>query len=402
MGSQNDKIGNFGAVLDKDEYLDFLVELLNTPSYTGLSKQEHAVATKLHDKFKKDGIDSFLQEVYPGRPNVVGILDGGLPGPNIVFNAHIDTIPPANDEQGKFSAKIYDERIYGLGAVDDKGPACAMALSLVVLKRLDIKFKGKIIFAGVVDEEYGNGGSKKLVETYSNIDYAIIGEPTGLNIAVAHKGIEWINVLVKGKSVHSSVPEFGINAISKMIKLISLVQQDLIPCVSKHSHPLLGPSLLNLGLIKGGTQPNQIASQCLLKIERRYNPDEILQQVYKEIQDIIEKCKASDPELSVIVSPDHYSQDNIKGPFSISPNHILVNGIKDITKKAGLKSEVIGVPYGTDAPIFAKANIPTLLFAPGEISEAHSANESMEIKEFRQGILAYSIIAANLGNYITK
>lgn len=384
------------SVLHEEDVAHLLSDLVRTPSYTGLPNQELAVAAKIRDVLMEAGIHSELQEVSPGRPNVIGILDGGLPGSTIVYNAHIDTIPPVT--QGMLAGEIRDGRVYGLGATDDKGGACAMLLSLVALRHLKWRFKGRLIFAGVVDEEYKNSGTAKFVETHPDIDFAIVGEPTALDVGVVHRGMEWIDIAVTGKSVHSSRPQDGVNAISKMVDIIVRIRQDLEPCLAERRYPLLGPSLLNLGVIRGGTQPNQIAPDCLLQIERRYNPDETLEQVYQEIEDVLDACRMRDPQLRVTARPAAYSKGSKKGPFSIASDHPLVSAVLEGANAIGMNPRVIGVQYSSDAPLFTSAGIPTVLFGPGDISQAHSAGESIAVLDVVRGAAAYAAIAVTLGS----
>jgi succinyl-diaminopimelate desuccinylase len=198
-------------------------QLVRIESYFGVPNVETAVAKYISSFLKAEAIDSEIKEIFDGRSNVYGSLLGQKTGPTLLFCGHIDTVPPNNMEIEPFNAYIEDGKIYGRGAADMKGGVAAMLLAMAAIKRAGVKLKGAIKFAGVVGEESPNTseGARALVAEGKVADMAIVGEATNLDIAAAHKGMEWLKVEVKGKAAHGSVPDKGVNAIVKAAQIFA-------------------------------------------------------------------------------------------------------------------------------------------------------------------------------------
>lgn len=367
------------AAIDRGELTDFLQKAVQIPSHVEYPGQEKEIAQFIHQKLVAEGIDARLEEVVDGRPNVVAVLKGQGTGKSVTYNGHMDSIPPF-DMPDAFSGKIVGDRIYGRGVCDQKAGIVSMAYALVALKRSGLPLPGDVVLAAVVGEEYESCGTQHFVKHGPKTDFGVVSEPTGLGIGIAHKGIEWMSVRIPGRSIHSSVSEKGVNAIKRANQLMNLITQALEARLQSRLHPLVGKSLVNLGRIVGGEQPNVVPGECELQLERRYLPGESLDSVYAELQELVDRCQLPDyPELNLEMSTMPYSKRCARVPLDTPADSPIVSALKAAGDRVGQSLEVVGLPYWCDAAVMARAGIPTVVFGPGDISQAHSANENASL-----------------------
>jgi len=214
-----------------------------------------------------------------------------------MFNGHMDTVPPYNMVIEPFGAEVKDGYIWGRRTSDMKGPIASMLIAMLAIKRSNYKMKGNIIFTGVLGEEEQSDGTEALVKSGIKADGAIVGEPSNYEYALGHRGLEWIEIKIKGKAAHGGVPHLGINAISKAAKLITRIEEKLMPKLEERYNEFMGPSILNFGRIEGGSQPSTVADSCSIQIDRRYIPGESVESVFNELQEIIDEIKHEDPQF---------------------------------------------------------------------------------------------------------
>lgn len=366
---------------DPGELTDLLRQMIKIPSHRGYPDEEREVAEFVFSFLEKAGLTPRLEVVRDRRPNVVCELEGEGTGPALLLNGHLDTIPPYDMGADAYSGRIDGDRIFGRGAADMKAGVAAMAYSLALLTRRGLRPKGKVVFAGVVGEEYEGSGTRYFVSQHGRIDMAIIGEPTKLQIGVAHKGIEWMEVVFSGRSVHSSRPEEGVNAIYAAAEFVQAVRTRLQPRLDAKAHPLLGPSLVNIGVIHGGVQPNVVPAECRVQVERRWNPGESLDGLYDEVTEIAQDV-GSRLHAGVQVVRTPYSRECERPPLDTPADHPLVRGIRR-SQVAWKRPEgrPVGLGMCTDGPTLARAGIPTVVFGPGDARNAHSATEHVEIDD---------------------
>ena len=270
-----------------------------------------------------------------------------------------------------------------------------------LLHDLKVPLKGDVIFTGVINEEGGSEGTEYLVRHGPYADRCVVGEPTGLEIHAGHRGLEWLEFEFIGKAAHGGASHKGINAISKAAKFIRRLEAKLMPELAKRVHPLIGPAVMNFGVIQGGTQPSSVADRCILQCDRRWVPMEELDQVLGEYQAIIRELEAEDPDFkcnmtrmgSNIVTMDHV-------PMEIAVDDFLVTDLKDIlTDLSGAEPPISASGGWTDASLISNfAHIPTVVFGPGDLSVAHSRCEYIPVEELRIGTLAYALLAAAICN----
>ena len=381
--------------MSEQELVDLVRDLIRIPSHAEAKGQENKIAHFLADKLEKEDVDVRLQEVEDDRFNVIGTIKGAGKGRSLILNGHLDTVPPSPQIIDPYHPRVRDGKLYGKGVADMKGAIGAMAYSLIVMKRSDITLDGDLTFTGVIGEESpGHGGTGYLVEYGPKADMAIVGEPTDLKIVVAHKGVDRIKISIKGKAAHSSTPQRGVNAISKTAKFIRVVEEDLIPELNKRKHNLLGSPTINIGLIKGGMNPNTVPDNCVVQIDRRWIPGESPSTIMREFEDILNHLKGSDPEFKAELERMEYLKEIPHGPLETPEDHHIVRALKKSLRKMGLSPEISGISGWTDAALLSsQAKIPTVVFGPGNLAQAHSDVEFISIDSLLTATKIYILTA---------
>ena len=283
-------------------------DLVKIPSCSQTRVRENDVSAYLYQLLNNEGIAAEVTEALPGRFNVTGILQGSGGGRSLMLCGHMDTVP-AYDMQDPHSGLVENGVLHGRGACDMKGPLAAMLAAFIAIKRSNIRLKGDLIFAAVIDEEEMGKGVDYLALHGPFADGAVIGEPTSLRLALGHKGLEWIRVEVFGKKVHGGKMEEGINAIAMAGRLIGAIEQQYAPMIRERVHPLLGHPTINIGRIEGGDQPSTVPGSCTLEIDRRWIPGESLEQVYQELWDIILDLQQHDPRFKAEIKGYYPAED---------------------------------------------------------------------------------------------
>ena len=372
---------------NKSELIDLIRELVKIPSYYTVPGGETKVAQRILEIALAEGLDGRLEEVTPGRSNVEIILEGEEEGKTILFCGHLDTVGIEGMDIEPLTAYEEDGKLWGRGTVDMKGGLASMFYSLIYLKRNKIKIKGKIILIGTVGEECpkNSDGAYMLRKRGKFADLAIIGEATNLNIAVAHKGTMSLEVEIKGKAAHSSNPKIGDNAIYKAVELIYLIKNDLIPKLEKKVHKLCGEATLNVGMITGGVQNNIVPDSCTFSLNRRYIPGETEEGIIWEIEELWSRLPYNKEDMSIRTLEE--TENRI--PLETSENEPFIADLLAAAQEAGVVSKIYGANYWTDGAHLGISGIPTVVFGPGDIKEAHAAIEFIDVKQVFQGTEIY-------------
>jgi len=281
------------------------------------------------------------------------------------------------------------------------GALAGMMVAMRLLRDLHVHLRGDLIFSGVINEEDRSEGTEFLVRNGPHADRCVVGEPTGLAIMAGHRGLEWLEFEFIGKAAHGGTPEKGVNAISMAAKFITRVEEKLLPELAKRVHPIIGPAVMNFGVIKGGTQPSTVADRCVVQIDRRWVPMEKLDRVLGEYQEILAELKQEDPRFNCTMTrmeSNMATMDHM--PVDIPLNDPLVLDLKASLIELGISEPRIGAFGGwTDASLIGNfAHIPTLIFGPGDLSVAHSRCEYVPVEELRRAVLSYALLAAALCN----
>jgi len=372
-------------------------DLVKIPSYSFMENQEKEVAKHIYNLFEEEGIEVSLDEVTPGRPNVVAKLKGTGGGPSLMFLGHTDTVPLYDMEDG-LSGIIEDGQLRGRGACDMKGQIAAMIAAMIALKKAEVPLKGDLYFAGVIDEERTGLGVDYIVKNGPIADATIVGEATNLKVARGQKGLEWIEIIVLGKKVHASSKAEGINAIEMAARLVQKIYSDLVPRLEERVHEVLGPPTINVGTIQGGDQPSTIPGECTIRLDRRCVPGETIAQVYEELNQLVEELHEEDPGFQAQVKDMFDGELTPHLPYYLEEDEPIIQAVKNVlsnSKSDGLKEDWLTVMYAwTDAGILANyTSSKCIVFGPGELTTAHSPLECIQGIELLKGAYLYGEIA---------
>ncbi|HEV8632326.1 MAG TPA: M20/M25/M40 family metallo-hydrolase [Thermoanaerobaculia bacterium] len=385
-------------------------ELVRIPSHPGVARQEEAVARRLADWLAEQGVAARLDEVAPGRPNViarVGDEDGR--GRTLMLCGHTDTVPlNAADPGHAFRGEIRDGRLLGRGAADMKGPVAAMAAALVALDGVIDEIGAAVVLAAVVDEEMESLGAEALARALQRdepgvrADVAVVGEPTGNRVALGHKGLEWLAVELHGRAAHGGTPERGVNAILAAARFVALVEERLLPSLLSRAHPLLGPPTLNLGTIRGGDQPSTVAASCVLTLDRRSVPGESFDSLSGELEALLAEVERAMPGLRTRLR-------RVDGGMATMEHVALVTAADHPLARAAFAARAfvlgeqvatqqpIAFPAWTDGALLARfGGLPTIVLGPGDLADAHSPRESIAVAELETAARLYAALALEL------
>jgi acetylornithine deacetylase/succinyl-diaminopimelate desuccinylase family protein len=342
------------------------------PSLVPGAAGEGPIADFIESHLRRLGLDVEKQDAAPGRPNVVGVLEGSKPGPSLMFCGHIDTVG-VSGMAAPFDPAERDGRIYGRGSQDMKGGVAAMIDAVRVAR--DRGFSaGRLIIAAVVDEEFGSIGADALVTAWS-ADSAIVTEPTDLQIGIAHKGFAWAAVETHGRAAHGSRPREGRDAILMMGRALQRFEQLDRVLQAGRSHPLLGTASLHASIIEGGRELSSYPALCRLKLERRTLPGEDGETLRQEIQEILTTLAQEDPEFSAAMELMF-----ARPAYEIPADAALPEALSAAARRSGVRAPTVGMSFWTDAAVLGRAGIPSVLFGPGGAG-LHSAEEFVTVAE---------------------
>ena len=380
------------------DVIQTLSDLVSLPSVNPMGRAadgpeyfEYRVTEYLEKLFGKLGVPFARQSVAPKRDNIIARIDGDKPpdqgGKLVMFEAHQDTVPVAGMTIEPWTPSVRDDRLYGRGACDIKGGMAAMLAAVARLADVRPDDMPTIIMACTVNEEHGYSGATELAKLWRQPgaiiprmpDAAVVAEPTQLQVVVAHKGcIRW-RCHAGGRATHSSQPHLGDSAIFKMARALEALeryQRDVVPTLA--SHPLCGHPTLNVGTIVGGLSVNTVPDSCTIEIDRRVVPGEDPEFAYRHAIDFLADATDHDPAIT------HDKTFLFGYGLSDKNNGPLAKSMLAAARRADVASEAIGVPYGTDAAVFGAAGVPCVVFGPGSIDQAHTADEWVPINQVQQ------------------
>ena len=342
------------------------------PSLVPGAAGEAGVADAIDAHMRAIGLDVERQDVAPGRPNVIGVLEGAERGRTLMFCGHIDTVGVTGMES-PFTPVVRGGRLYGRGSQDMKGGVAAMIDAARVARASGFR-KGRLVIAAVVDEEYASLGADALVREWK-ADAAIVTEPTDLQIGVAHKGFAWAAVETRGRAAHGSRPHEGRDAILRMGRVLSRLERVDRELQSRTPHRLLGTGSLHASIIEGGHELSSYPDSCRLQLERRTVPGETVETFAREMADLLGSLCEEDPELEASMKV-MFS----RSPYELESTHELPRALLAAATSAGATSATVGMSFWTDAAILGEAGIPSVLFGPGGAG-LHSLEEYVRIDE---------------------
>jgi len=367
---------------------------------------EKNVANFLASVAAKAGLEVEFQKVFAVRGHVRALESGDmsphsqmeranlivrlLPRNKIrqtmLLAPHLDTV---DADESQFIPRRKNGRLHGRGACDTKGSVAAMLTALCELAKAKSRpNETEIIFAGLIDEEQAQAGSRALVRQASRLfpffgkvedrqdacpTLAIVGEPTRLQVVTAHKGSLWLRLETLGRAAHGATPQLGQNAVHDMARIVDALETEYAARLRKRKHPLLGMATVNVGTICGGAQPNIVPDRCVISIDRRTLPGETETGVRREIATFLNAKNLSVKISSTKLAPAL--------PLETDPMLPLV---RRFLWSVG-QSKPAGVDFFCDAAVLAGAGIPSVVFGPGDIAQAHTADEWVSLASLERG-----------------
>jgi acetylornithine deacetylase/succinyl-diaminopimelate desuccinylase-like protein len=349
---------------------------------------EKRVADFLATVAARAGLEVEFQKVLPGRSNVIArLLPRNKIRQTILLAPHLDTVG-ADDSQ--FVPRRKNGRLYGRGACDTKGSVAAMLTALCELANTKSRpSETEIVFAGLVDEENAQAGSRALVGQASRLSLtfgkngdrqdacptvlAIVGEPTRLQVVTAHKGSIWLELETRGKAAHGATPQLGQNAVHEMARIVDALETDYAARLHRRRHLLLGTATVNVGMISGGAQPNIVPDRCVITIDRRALPGETETSVRREIAALLRAKRLTAKISSTKLAPCLPLETNPKLPL-----------VRRFLRSVG-QIRPAGVDFFCDAAVLSRGGIPSVVFGPGDIAQAHTADEWISLDSLERG-----------------
>ena len=363
--------------IDHDYARETLVRLVRTnsvnPTLAPGAPGEREIAEWIAGSLRAVGLSAEIFEPAPGRTSVLGRLAGSGGGRSLMLNAHCDTVDVGGMAE-PFSGAIRDGKVYGRGACDMKGSLAASMAAVKALVDAGARLRGDVLLAAVADEEYGSLGTSDLIQRVK-VDGAIVTEPTGLEVCLAHKGYLWIEVEIAGRAAHGSKFELGIDANMKMghfLSRLSVLERELR---ARPPHPLVGPPSLHAALLSGGTGLSTYAPSSTVRIERRTVPRETEARAVAEIQAIVDRLAAEDPDFRAAVRPFF-----ARHPFEVAPDAPIVCALdRAATAVLGRPARHIGDTPWMDAALLQAAGVETVVCGAAGAG-AHADVEWVELE----------------------
>ena len=318
------------------------------------------------------GLEIEFQKVLPGRSNVIARLrPRNKIRRTILLAPHLDTV---GADGTRFIPQRKNGRLHGRGACDTKGSVAAMLAALCELANSKSRpLETEIVFAGLIDEEHMQAGSRALAAGGFKADLAIVGEPTKLQVVTAHKGSLWLELATHGRAAHGATPQLGKNAVHEMARVVDALETDYAAQLWRRKHKLLGAGTVNVGKISGGTQPNIVPESCTISIDRRTLPGETDASVRREITTLLRAKKLNVKISSTKLAPCLPLETDAKLPL-----------VQQFLRSAN-QTKPVGVDYFCDAAVLSAAGIPSVVFGPGDIAQAHTADEWISLASLERG-----------------
>ena len=383
-----------------DEVTRLLSELVAIPSVNPMGRPiagegflEGRLTDYLEDWFRKQGVSCRRDPIQPGRDNILAWYEAPSPRRTILFDVHQDTVPTDGMTIAPFEPRVAEGRLSGRGSCDVKGSMAAMLAAFARLVRERPNGSASVLLACTVDEEFTHTGSSRLAETDHGAELAIVAEPTLLNLVHCHKGALRWKIRTRGLACHSSTPHRGVNAIYRMGRVLDALETYAAKLARSTPHPILGPPSLSVGRIEGGQSVNIVPDWCEIEVDRRLIPGEDPLRTRDELREVLSE------RLGPLIEEIEFGQPWVNMP-ALSPGASeWLEPLGDaIAIATGRRPEVMGVPFGTDAGPLNAAGTPCVVFGPGDIAQAHTKDEWIELDQVRLAAEAYYQIALACGS----
>ncbi|MBP7247667.1 MAG: M20/M25/M40 family metallo-hydrolase [Negativicutes bacterium] len=385
-----------------DKYFDAIVqtasEMIQIPSKSG---EEKAMADYTIQKMKDLGYDEVTVDDYG---NVIGLMKGQGGGKSLMFNCHLDIVDEGPHENWKyppFSGAIAEGAIWGRGASDTKGTFAIHLYLPHILKQEGLMTKGDIYVVGVVHEEDAGFGSMMMAEYGFHTDYAVVGEASENDLAIACRGRVGIEVTISGKSCHASVPHEGVNPFSFLGGFLLGLNDYKVSKNPKYGQSLI--SATRISSSEPGT--NVVPNSIRVSLDYRSVPGETNDQVIAQLNEIAARCAV--PGITVEIQPAYIpiscytgaTGNGIMGepPYSIDEDSETVTVAKAALENVfGRTIKTKPWAFATDSGHFSQLGIHVLGFSPAEIKKCHTVGDNIQLDMLKEGIAGNLALAKAL------
>ena len=385
----------------KDEVVELLCDLMRFPSTRG---NEGPVSRYLRDRMAEltdvcevvpiseriveDPEYSFPLEgiTYGDRPNVRLVKRGTGDGKSLLFNTHMDVVPPSQMQEHPFDPQVKEGIVFGRGACDAKGQIATLYLVLRALDDLRIALKGDAIFHFVIEEECGGNGTLAFIRDADRADAAVVLEPTGMTCLPSVRGAVWFEVTCTGRSGHSGQAGATVSALKEAISAIHILEgyharllaaSKGIPLFDRFENPMP----ITFGTMEAGDWPATAPQKAIFKGVLGFLPNKTKEQIQQEMRQVL--IEEGDEWLK-----EHFDMSFIYRHDSsvIPPDHPLVQTMVQACRRSDLEPEITAMPASCDAWFYNNLlKIPTLVFGPGKLQYAHSNQEQIQMAEILKG-----------------
>lgn len=382
----------FSDLLPPEEPLEMAKRLIAFASENPPGR-ESEISLYLEDWLTEHGFEVARVLSPQDRPNLVATLRAKGGGKRLIYNGHMDVVPagdPGLWTSPAYAPEIRSGRLFGRGAADTKGGMAALIYGAWLIKQAGLQFgDAELVLHLVSDEESGGGHGTGLLASkgLARADAAVVVEPTGMKLATAEKGTLWYRITIEGVAAHGAAPHLGVNAIEKMGKLLPGLKE----LIGDARHPLLGEPTLNIGVIRGGSKINTVADICSIEVDRRCLPNEYAEVIEQRLEEILadfalhEGIKVAKERIMFAEPSEIAAHDKIVETASSSIERVL-----------GSRPGVIGVSGFTDARFYIqRASTPAILLGPGNMHQAHTTDEYVEVNQVRRSAFIFALITAD-------
>jgi succinyl-diaminopimelate desuccinylase len=379
--------------IDHGKVVDLVAELISIQSVNPKDEQdcrqwdiipgEGNLARYLEDRLAAAGLETHLEELASGRPNLLATFRGSQPGPRLLFNAHTDTVGAYEMAENAFIPEVIDGRLYGRGAADMKGALGCFVTVMEHLAKYRPPINGEVVLAAVIGEEGPPSGTEHLVQQGFRADAAVVGEASGCRLFLGQRGGQFVRLQTFGKTAHGCMPEAGENAIANMARLLTSIPE--MPLFQTR-HPQFGMPTCTIGTISGGVRTNVVADLCEATLDVRIPPGILPEDVLAAFREQLGRF-----HLRGTVEPEETGH----------PAYQTGQGTR-IARAAGEALAALNAdntphlaPYWSDLAYLHGAGIPTIVLGPGSILQAHSGKEYVEVDQLILASKIYSLLAIN-------
>lgn len=358
-----------------DDVVAILADLIRidsaNPDLVPGASGESRIADHLGDWLERRGFECRRLEGVPGRPSILAVSHGTGGGRSLMLNGHIDTVALSSYDGDPLDPVIRDGNLYGRGAYDMKSGVAAIIVAAAAATTTP--HRGDIVLALVADEEWASAGTEEVLQQVIT-DGAIVVEPSGLDLVIAHRGFVWADVTIHGVSAHGSRPDLGVDAITKAGKFLVAIDELGTSLANGPSHATLSTGSVHASTIIGGTEASTYPDECRVLLERRTIPGEDPAFVENELRTILDGIAADDPDFRYDLAIGTH-----RPPFQAATDSTIAETVtKHFGSLTGGAPRRRGEPFWTDCALLAEAGTDTVLIGV-DGGGAHAATEWVDL-----------------------